>query len=377
MMEMSPGASAAATATEMDALFLAAAIRLGTRGLGRTWPNPAVGALVVRDDEIIGRGWTADGGRPHAEPMALAQAGERARGATLYVGLEPCSHHGKTPPCANAIVAAGITRVVSAIEDPDPRVAGRGHAILRDSGVEVVTGICEAEAHLANAGHIMRVTRRRPYVSLKLALSRDGKAGLAGRLPAPITGTETRNRVHLMRAQSDAIAVGIGTVLADDPMLTCRLPGMEGRSPIRVVFDASLRLPPSSALVRSAREISVWVVAEEGASRDQERTLAPHGIEVIQAGLSDRGVDLARALHELAQRGISRLMVEGGPILAQSFLDEGLVDEAVIFQSPDDLGEDAISALPDAPEAVLAAAGLNLRERHQAGVDQMYVYRRD
>ncbi len=233
-----------------DRRFMALALSLGRRGLGRTWPNPAVGAVIVKDGVIVGRGWTQPGGRPHAEVEALRRAGEAARGATLYVTLEPCSHHGKTPPCADAVIAAGIARVVSALEDPNPEVAGEGHARLRAAGIAVEVGVGAEEARRDHAGHIRRMRDGRPHVMLKLAISADGKAGAAGRKPVAITGEAVRERVHLLRAHSDAIMVGIGTVLADDPMLTCRLPGMAKDSPVRIVADSMLRLPVHSRLVR-------------------------------------------------------------------------------------------------------------------------------
>src|SRR6266566_5264601 len=249
-----------------DARFMALALALGRRGLGRTWPNPAVGAVVTKDGVIVGRGWTQPGGRPHAETEALGRAGKAARGATLYVSLEPCSHHGKSPPCADAIIAAGIARVVSALEDPNPKVAGQGHARLALHGLYVETGIgCEA-ALLAHAGHIRRIRHGRPHITLKLAASADGKAGLSGRRPIAITADPARDRVHLLRAMNDAILIGIGTALADDPMLTCRLPGMASYSPVRVVLDCRLRLPPAGRLGRSACETPVWVVAGQAAS---------------------------------------------------------------------------------------------------------------
>src|ERR1700724_2252370 len=263
------------------------ALALGRRGLGRTWPNPAVGAVVARESVIVGRGWTQPGGRPHAETEALRRAGPAARGATLYATLEPCSHHGKTPPCTDAIIAAGIARVVSAIEDPNAQVAGRGHALLRANGITVDVGVGAAEARRAHAGHIRSVCDHRPHVTLKLALSADGKAGLAGRKPAPITGEAARHRVHLMRAMNDAILTGIGTVLADDPQLTCRLPGMAARSPVRIVLDAGLRLPPTSALTRSAHETPVWLMAGEGAPVGPERELRERGVEVFRLAVTD------------------------------------------------------------------------------------------
>src|SRR5262249_28151272 len=219
---------------DADRRFMQLALALGRRGQGHTWPNPAVGAVIVKDGVIVGRGWTQVGGRPHAEPEALRRAGEAARGATLYVTLEPCSHFGKSPPCADAVIAAGIERVVSAIEDPNPQVAGQGHARLRAAGIAVDIGLCAAEAAYDHTGHFRRVRDQRPHVILKLAVSADDKIGGPGGKSVAITGEAARNRVHLLRAQSDAILVGIGTVLADDPLLTCRLPGMGARSPVRV-----------------------------------------------------------------------------------------------------------------------------------------------
>jgi diaminohydroxyphosphoribosylaminopyrimidine deaminase/5-amino-6-(5-phosphoribosylamino)uracil reductase len=279
--------------TTHDDRFMSLALALGRRGLGNTWPNPAVGAVVVRFDGgepvVVGRGWTQPGGRPHAETEALRRAGEAARGATLYVTLEPCAHYGKTPPCAEAIIAAGIVRVVSAIEDPNAVAAG-GHAMLRAHGIAVDAGVGARDARRDLAGHLRRVRDRRPHVFLKLAASADGKAGLAGRRPAAITGEAARARVHMMRAMNDAILTGIGTVLADDPQLTCRLPGMMARSPVRAVLDTNLRLPPTSALVRSARETPVWVLAGEGAPAEAEAALAGHGVEVFRVPPRSAGV---------------------------------------------------------------------------------------
>src|SRR5499426_2946077 len=236
--------SAPAPYQSSDERFMRLALGLGRRNLGRTWPNPAVGAVIVKDGVIVGRGWTQPGGRPHAEVEALRRAGAAARGATLYVTLEPCSHHGKTPPCADAIIAAGIARVVSALSDPNPEVAGAGHWRMAEAGIVVEVGFGADEARRAHAGHIRRVQDGRPHVTLKLAVSADEKVALAGRKPVRITGEAADTRVHRMRAMSDAVATGIGTVLADDPLLTCRLPGMH--SPVRIVLDASLRLPPAS-----------------------------------------------------------------------------------------------------------------------------------
>jgi diaminohydroxyphosphoribosylaminopyrimidine deaminase/5-amino-6-(5-phosphoribosylamino)uracil reductase len=348
-----------------DDRFMSLALALGRRGLGNTWPNPAVGAVVVRpgsEPVAIGRGWTQPGGRPHAETEALRRAGEAARGATLYVSLEPCSHYGRTPPCAEAIIAAGITRVVSAIEDPNAVAAG-GHAMLRAHGIAVDIGIGADEARRDHAGHFRRVRDHRPHVFLKLAVSADGKAGLPGRRPAAITGEAARTRVHLMRAMNDAVLTGIGTALADAPLLTCRLPGMATRSPVRIVLDTALRLPPTSALVRSARETPVWVMAGTDAPAEAEAALAAHGVEVFRIPADAVGtlailgrLDLYAVLRLLAGRGITRLMVEAGPIAAGAFLAADLVDEAALLRGPAAIGADGIDALEGMPLTVLTAS---------------------
>jgi diaminohydroxyphosphoribosylaminopyrimidine deaminase / 5-amino-6-(5-phosphoribosylamino)uracil reductase len=350
---MSGLAGAHVQAATDDRRFMDLALTLGRRGLGRTWPNPAVGAVIVKDGVIVGRGWTQDGGRPHGETEALRRAGAAARGATLYVTLEPCSHHGKTPPCADAIIAAGITRVVSALEDPNPKVAGEGHARLRAAGITVDVGVGEAEARRDHAGHITRMRDGRPSVMLKLAVSADDKAGAAGRRPLQITGKAARDRVQLLRAQSDAIAVGIGTVLADDPLLTCRLPGMAAYSPVRVVFDATLRSPPACRLVQTAREVPLWVLAAAEASQSAAAALAAQGVTVLPVASNGGRIDLGAALKLLAERGITRLMVEGGPTLAAAFVTADLVDEAVLFRSPQEVGADGIDALEGLPLTAL------------------------
>ena len=338
-------ASASTSASEADQRFMELALALGRRGLGNTWPNPAVGAVVVKDGVILGRGWTQPGGRPHAETEALKRAGRAARGATLYVTLEPCSHHGKTPPCVDAIVRAGIVRVVSALDDPNPEVAGNGYAHLRERAITVDTSICEAEAARAHAGHVQRMRDGRPHALLKLAVSSDGKAGAAGRKPVGITGEAARTLVHMMRAQSDAIMVGVGTVLADDPHLTCRLPGMMERSPVRVVLDARLRVPLSTSVIATAREVPTWVVGGTQASQMAEDILKAKGVEVLRAEAKDGRFDLEAVLKLLGERGITRLMVEGGPTVAASFAKAGLVDEFALFRSNKVVGVDGIGAL--------------------------------
>jgi diaminohydroxyphosphoribosylaminopyrimidine deaminase/5-amino-6-(5-phosphoribosylamino)uracil reductase len=229
-----------------DERFMRLALALGRRTLGRTWPNPAVGAVVVKDGVIVGRGWTQPGGRPHAETQALKRAGKLAEGTTLYVSLEPCSHKGKTPPCTDAIIRAGIARVVSAMEDPNPEVAGSGHAKLTAKGIQVDIGLGAGEAQRIHAGHVRRIIDGRPHILLKMAVSSDDKVGAAGRRPVAISGEAARERVFQMRAHNDAIMVGVGTVLSDNPALTCRLPGMFELSPVRVVLDSQLRVPLAS-----------------------------------------------------------------------------------------------------------------------------------
>ncbi len=351
------------------------ALALGRRGLGRTWPNPAVGAVIVKDGVIVGRGWTQAGGRPHAEVEALRRAGAAARGATLYVTLEPCSHHGRSPPCADAIVAAGVARVVSALQDPNPEVAGRGHARLRAAGIAVEIGVGAAQARRDHAGHIRRMRAGRPYVALKLAVSADGKAAAAGRRPLPITGEAARQRVHLVRAHSDAILIGIGTALADDPMLTCRLPGMSAYSPVRVVLDSTLRLPLGSRLVQSARGVPVWALAGPAAPRSAEERLRLLGVEVCRIEAAGGCRDLAAVLKLLAARGITRLLLEGGPTVAAAFLAADLVDAAMLYVSPKLIGADGIDAF-DRPAAA-ALSRLTLAETQQIGPDRLEIYQRE
>jgi diaminohydroxyphosphoribosylaminopyrimidine deaminase/5-amino-6-(5-phosphoribosylamino)uracil reductase len=363
---------------EIDRRFMQLALTLGRRGLGRTWPNPAVGAVVVKDGVIVGRGWTQPGGRPHAEPEALGRAGEAARGATLYVTLEPCSHFGKSPPCADAIVAAGLSRMVAAIEDPNPEVAGNGFAKLRAAGISVDVGLFAAEAAHDHAGHIRRVRDKRPHVILKLAVSSDDKIAAAGGKPVAITGEAARTRVHLLRAQSDAILVGIGTVLADDPLLTCRLPGMEARSPVRVVLDRSLRIPGNSRLVHSARATPLWVMTSELAEAPAVMKLGAAGAQVIRvAPTAAAGLDLPAVLHALSERGITRLMVEGGSRVASSFVAAGLVDEIWLLRGKEAIGAGGVAALDALPlGAITQSPGFKVRASETLGKDMLTIYER-
>jgi diaminohydroxyphosphoribosylaminopyrimidine deaminase/5-amino-6-(5-phosphoribosylamino)uracil reductase len=362
-----------------DRRFMQLALTIGRRGQGRTWPNPAVGALVVKDGVIVGRGWTQPGGRPHAEPEALKRAGDAARGATLYVTLEPCSHIGKSPPCADAIIAAGIARVVSAIEDPNPEVAGQGHAKLRAAGIAVDIGLGAAEAARDHAGHFRRVRDNRPHVILKLAVSSDDKIGAAGRKPVAISGEAAKARMHLLRAQCDAILVGIGTVRADDPLLTCRLPGMEARSPVRVVLDRNLRIPGSSRLVHSARETALWVMTSSLAEAPAAMKLGAAGAQVIRVATATtpRGLDLPSVLHALSEKGITRLLVEGGARVASSFVAAGLVDEIWLLRGADPIGADGVAALDALPlTALTESPAFKLRASETLEKDTLTIYGR-
>jgi diaminohydroxyphosphoribosylaminopyrimidine deaminase/5-amino-6-(5-phosphoribosylamino)uracil reductase len=363
-----------------DHRFMGLALSLGRRGLGRTWPNPAVGAVIVKDGEIVGRGWTQPGGRPHAEIEALQRAGDLAHGATLYVTLEPCSHHGKSPPCADAVVASGIARVVSAMEDPNPEVAGRGHARLRGAGINVDVGVEAAAARRDHAGHIRRMRDGRPHVMLKLAISADGKVAGARRQRLAISGNAVRDKVHLMRARSDAIMIGIGTALADDPVLTCRLPGMAKMSPTRVVLDASLRLPMQSRLLSTAGETPVWVITGKRAPAASETAVRQAGAEALRVAENEGQLDLHEMLELLAKRGITRLMVEGGPTVASALIEADLVDEAVLFHSSVVIGEDGLPALkPRAAELLNAhlaqissePVGPDRQETYERGLDHV------
>ena len=423
---------------EDDERFMAAAIRLCRRNLGRTATNPSVACLIVKNGVVVGSAVTAPGGRPHAETQALAVAGDAARGATAYVTLEPCSHHGKTPPCADALIAAGVSRVVVSVTDPDERVAGRGLGMLRDAGIAVETGVLEAQGRAALAAYLTRQTKKRPYVTLKLAVSADGMLGRLGAGQVAITGPVSRGQVHVLRAETDAILVGIGTVLADDPELTCRLPGLETRSPVRIVLDPRLELPPGSKLARTAKNVPVIVVTSKGVglppsglpaispSRGEigwepdpraPSSASPAGptfdvdgnaassispLEGEMAGRPEGGnpdatadTQIARAaaleaagveiltcdprrlddlLMALATRGISSLLVEGGARTAQSFLDAGLVDRISLFEGAGTIGKDGVAS-PCVCGRV--PDGYSLRRTAHYGADRLYEYERD
>ena len=355
------------TAKQNDIQYMRHALRLAERALGNVAPNPAVGCVIVSPSgHIVGRGWTQPGGRPHAETVALAQAGDAARGATAYVSLEPCAHHGVTPPCADALIAAPVARVVGAVVDPDPRVSGQGFARLEAAGIAVTRGVLEKEAAALNAGFFRRISANRPLVALKIAQSADGFVADANGDSKWITSEQARRHGHLLRARYDAILVGIGTALADDPALTCRLPGLEKRSPLRVVLDSHLRLPPTSQLARTAaaHPTLVFTAANEGGAE-----LAAQGVEIL------RLPDPARpALHDvlavLAQRGITRLLIEGGPTVHGAFLQNRLVDLVHIYRAPLVLGAGGRPAVRMPQSLPLSAAPrLHLIERQTLGPD--------
>jgi diaminohydroxyphosphoribosylaminopyrimidine deaminase / 5-amino-6-(5-phosphoribosylamino)uracil reductase len=361
-----------------DEDFMRAALALGRRGLGRTAENPAVGALVVRDGVIVAQGWTQDGGRPHAERVALDAAGDLARGATLYVTLEPCSHHGRTPPCADAIVAAGLARVVSAMEDPDPRVAGRGHAILRAAGVDVVSGVCAAEALRANLGHVLRTTESRPMVTLKLAETLDGyAAGDAHDPRLAITSAPANARTHVMRAMHDAIMVGAGTARADDPLMTVRAPGLEQCKPLRVVLDSTLMISPRSRLAASAQDAPALVLTSAEADEARAAELRAAGVDVETIASTTGGrVDLRAALGALGRLRVTRVFSEGGPRVAAQLIAENLADEIVLFTGPKPFGR-GVQALDAASRMALAdASRYRLVEDAMLGPDRMRRYDR-
>lgn len=319
------------------------AIALARRSLGTVWPNPAVGCVITRAGRVIGRGWTQLGGRPHAETEALRRAGERAQGATAYVSLEPCAHHGKTPPCADALVDAGIARAVIAVTDPDPRVGGRGLARLRDAGVDVVGDVCRDEAAALNTGFFRRVTEGRPLVTLKTATTLDGRIATHRGESRWITGEPARARVHALRARYDAIMVGVGTAVADDPRLDCRLPGLSHRSPVRIVVDRRLRLPLTSGLVATAHETPTWLITTPSAASKRRDAFLDTGVELIDVEVDDDGnLDLFTAVRALGGRGITRLLVEGGAQLAAGLLRRDLVDRLIWFRAPRLMGGDGL-----------------------------------
>jgi diaminohydroxyphosphoribosylaminopyrimidine deaminase/5-amino-6-(5-phosphoribosylamino)uracil reductase len=359
---------------------MGAALALAKRALGRSWPNPAVGCVILdAEGRVAGRGHTGQGGRPHAETEALAQAGARARGGTAYVTLEPCAHHGQTPPCAEALIAGGLSRAVVAIEDPDPRVAGRGLDLIRQAGIEVSLGVGREEAAEINAGFFTRIRHGRPLVTLKLATSLDGRIALASGESKWITGEAARRRGHWLRATHDAVLVGAGTALSDDPQLTCRLPGLDARSPVRVLIDPNLRVPPTAKLYREARSVPLWVVAAPGAPDGEAAARHALGAEILRPPAGPEGrPSPAAMLQALGARGITRLLVEGGSRMAAALLDSGLVDRMAWFRAPVLIGADGLPAAALLGlDRLTAAPRFRLTGVEQLGPDLLESYARD
>ena len=361
--------------TRTDTRFMQLALSLGRRGLGRCAPNPAVGCVIVNDGRIVGRGWTQPGGRPHAETIALAQAGKAARGATAYVTLEPCAHHGQTPPCAGALIDAGIARVVVALGDPDPRVNGGGLKMLRDAGVPVETGLCAAEARADLQGFLSRVTTGRPLVTLKLASSFDGRIATASGESQWITGPAARRHVHAMRAGHDAVMVGAGTVRADDPSLTVRGLGMADQ-PIRVVLSRHLDLPLNSQLAQTARDHPVWICHGPRATPELVSAWAGLGAEMIEAPEAAGALDPVAVLTALGARGLTRVYCEGGGALAASLLAARVVDELVGYTAGVALGAEGRPSLAALGLSRLAEAPrFDLVETRAIGGDVLHRWR--
>ncbi len=355
-----------------DRRNMALALSLGRRGQGRVWPNPAVGCVIVQGARIVGRGWTADGGRPHAETQALAQAGRAADGATAYVTLEPCSHHGQTPPCAEALIAARVARVVVATGDPDDRVSGRGIAMLRAAGITVEMGLMEAEARADHAGFLLRVTSGRPWITLKLAATLDGRIATATGESKWITSPAARAMVHALRARHDAVMVGAGTARADDPALTVRGLGIT-RQPVRVVISRNLDLPAGGTLARTAQDVPLWICHDHALDRATVARWAALGAVLIPCETAGRQVSIPAVVTALGARGLTRVLCEGGGALAASLLAAGLVDELVMFSAGRLIGAEGIPMLDAMGVDKLAdAPRLTLAELRDVGGDIMH-----
>jgi diaminohydroxyphosphoribosylaminopyrimidine deaminase / 5-amino-6-(5-phosphoribosylamino)uracil reductase len=352
-----------------DAEHMAHALRLAARGLGNVWPNPAVGCVIIKDGLIVGRGWTQTGGRPHAEVRALAQAGQLAEGATAYVTLEPCAHHGHTPPCAEALIAAKIARVVTAVTDPDPRVLGKGHALLRAAGIVVTEGVLTDQATRLNAGFLKRVTRGLPFLTLKLAASLDGRIATSTGQSRWITGPDARRKVHALRLSHDAVMVGSGTALADDPDLTVRDMGAI-RQPIRILLDRRLQHAPESRLGRSARDHPVWILHGPSAPDAARHAWEATGATLIETVETAGALDLTSALTTLAQKGLTRIFSEGGSTVAAALLRARLVDDLALFTGARMIGGDGHPALgPLGVTALADAPGPFLQDSQRLGPD--------
>ncbi len=355
-----------------------AAVGLARRALGRAWPNPAVGCVLVNDGRVVGRGWTQPGGRPHAETEALRRAGPAANGAVAYTTLEPCAHHGRTPPCADALIAAGIGRAVVAIPDPDPRTDGTGIDRLRDAGIEVTEGVAAAESREVTAGFLHRVRTGRPLVTLKLATTLDGRIATRAGESQWITGADSRARAHGLRASHDAVLVGARTALADNPNLTCRLPGLANRSPVRIFLDGRDELPASHDLIANAGSIPTWMLTARGDADPRCASMASAAVEVVHAAAStEGGIDIADGLRALGERGLTSVLVEGGGGLAASLLRARLVDRLVWFRAPMVIGADGLAAAAEfGIDGLDAAPGFTRIAVRRAGDDIVETYAR-
>lgn len=362
--------------TEADRRHMAHALSLGRRAMGQAWPNPAVGCVIVRDGQVVGRGWTAPGGRPHAEPQALAQAGAAARGATAYVSLEPCAHHGQTPPCTEALIAAGVSRVVAAVPDSDPRVDGKGFGQLRAAGIAVTTGCLAEQALLDHAGFFLRVSQGRPWVTLKLAMSLDGRIATATGQSQWITGPAARRAVHALRASHDATMVGAGTARADNPQLTVRGFG-DRRASVRIVVSRMIDLSLMSHLARTAREDPVWLCHGPEARSELRKAWEGLGAKLIPCGISGGGIDAQALLQSLGREGLTRVFCEGGGQLAATLLGAELVDELHVFSAGLALGAEGFPAIGALGVDRLAEAPrLTLVDVVTEGADIHHVWRR-
>jgi diaminohydroxyphosphoribosylaminopyrimidine deaminase/5-amino-6-(5-phosphoribosylamino)uracil reductase len=331
--------------TAPDLAHMRAALALARRGLGTTWPNPSVGCVIVREDRVVGRGHTQPGGRPHAEPVALEMAGEQAKGATAYVTLEPCCHWGRSPPCTDALIAAGIARVVVATTDPDTRVNGQGLAKLQAAGITVQSGVLEPEARAVLLGFHQRISLGRPMVTLKLASTLDGRIATHDGESQWITGPDARRLAHAMRGRHDAVMVGVGTVLADNPDLTCRIPGFRATPTVRIVADSHLRTPLTSRLLSTAADIPTWFLLREGTNLAREDAFVDLGARLFKIPRASIGVDLKAALTVLGSAGLTRVLVEGGGQLAAALLRDDLVDRLAWFHAPAIMGGDGWPAV--------------------------------
>ncbi|SFI49800.1 bifunctional diaminohydroxyphosphoribosylaminopyrimidine deaminase/5-amino-6-(5-phosphoribosylamino)uracil reductase RibD [Celeribacter neptunius] len=361
---------------DTDVRHMRHALSLAARGLGRTWPNPAVGCVILHQGRIVGRGWTQPGGRPHAETMALAQAGDAARGATAYVTLEPCSHHGKTPPCAEALVASGVSRVVVALGDPDPRVNGRGIAMLQSAGIDVLTGVCEREAREQQQGFLSKVVNARPMLTLKLAMSWDGRIATATGESQWITGPEARRRVHAMRAGHDAVLVGGGTARIDDPTLTVRGLGVDYQ-PVRVVMSRRLDLPQTGNLARTAGEIPVWILHGPDAAPELISVWQGLGATLIEVPVTYGQLAPGAAMQALAEHGLTRVFCEGGGALSASLLSADVVDHVALFTAGLGLGAEGLPGLGVLGLDRLAQAKrFALARMEQVGPDALTLWQR-